>query len=1152
MNRFFISNTAMKKDLNASFLIFVENYFAPLTTAAKNMDSFRSLFSKIGLDSTYLSENDIQTIQKLFSAAGEFSQLELSNFDDYIAFFKRVNDVLDSLKEIPSILTNIISGENSDIKDILMDLLTHLALRNLYFNYPTVFNLLTIIGAVKYADVKAPAVNTAGQVVRAPYQKLAFDFPKIYQFLFNPVSALKNEYLPSGSVKTSTEALAFSDKLFPQIGYFLSKFNIDFRYGLIDEDCSGFPTDSAFDIARRTLHLTFPPINSGRRFTLSLVLIPENEGGPALRLSAEGSSIDTEYVTPNWFFQTKGSGNLPAIMVGVNGFNIENSIDENYEFQSTVQFLNASDEPVFFFGEENGTRLDIRTLCFDLFFTSRRSNFGLGFSMQKSSLTISPGNGDSFLKKLLPPDGVIIDFDLGLAWSYAHGVTLCGSAGLESEFVINKKIIDLLEIWSIKTSLLGRSESISIGLSMTFNARLGPLSINIKNFGFAAAYGHKNSDFTFNPIMPTGVGLSISSSAITGAGNLDFDQPNQRYSGGLGLQFGEIGLSAFGLIVTKPDEYSLLISICATFNPAIQLGYGFTLNGVGGLIAANRSIDVEKLRGGIKNHTLDGILFPDPNALVDVIGKMESVFPVKDGQYVVGPMVKIGWGANLLTADIGVFIEFPDPVRILLLGQVKAALPKPDKPIVVINLDVIGVVDFAAAELTFQASLYDSKLLTFEICGDSAMLIGWGNNPRFALAIGGFHPRFTPPSPASVFAGLKRMSINIGNAGAVQISCGGYMAITSNTLQFGAKAELFIDADSITVEGYIGFDALFIFSPFAFEVEIYAGVHLKYEGYSLFGLDLHFWLSGPNPWHARGTASIDLWLFSIDVGFDETWGDATPSTIAPVNPWPLLKAELENPDNWGTQLPSKRSMVEILRERKQADSTVKQEVVLHPFGILEIRQRVCPLGKEIQKIANAPVEEYNQFDVVDFKINDEKVINAQFIEEHFAPSQYLELTRDEQFTKPSFDKWIAGVKSSPDMDIHLFGTLTSADLKYEFAIYSESEGTSDYKASPVSWANVEHLHFTQVARRELHRIDPIHRNSPAVQAKYVGGVKFSKRPIAAVQEEQYCLKVMDDTTDPSKGSFYQMEQLKKERQLQDQLENKLAVKYFIIPEYQAL
>ena len=91
--------------------------------------------------------------------------------------------------------------------------------------------------------------------------------------------------------------------------------------------------------------------------------------------------------------------------------------------------------------------------------------------------------------------------------------------------------------------------------------------------------------------------------------------------------------------------FALLINIGVIFDPPIQLAMGFTLSGVGGLIAINHSMNVDALRTGVRNRTLDSILFPDPSTVVanasQIISNLRTVFPPAEGQYIVGPMVKM-------------------------------------------------------------------------------------------------------------------------------------------------------------------------------------------------------------------------------------------------------------------------------------------------------------------------------------------------------------------------------------------------------------------------------------------------------------------------------------------------------------------------------
>src|SRR5205814_1647943 len=116
------------------------------------------------------------------------------------------------------------------------------------------------------------------------------------------------------------------------------------------------------------------------------------------------------------------------------------------------------------------------------------------------------------------------------------------------------------------------------------------------------------------------------------------------------------------------------------------------------------------------------------------------------GQYVFGPMAMLGWGTpTLITIELALILELPSPVRLIILARLHAALPNADFAIVSINLDAVGVVDFDRSELSVDATLYDSRVGPFAITGDMAARLNWGDQPDFAMSLGGFHPSFTPP-----------------------------------------------------------------------------------------------------------------------------------------------------------------------------------------------------------------------------------------------------------------------------------------------------------------------------------------------------------------------------------------------------------------------
>ena len=92
------------------------------------------------------------------------------------------------------------------------------------------------------------------------------------------------------------------------------------------------------------------------------------------------------------------------------------------------------------------------------------------------------------------------------------------------------------------------------------------------------------------------------------------------------------------------------MALRATF-PGIQVGFGFALTGVGGLLAVNRRVDVDALRGRLASGTAGRILAPqDPirNAPA-LLADLDAVFPVAPGVTVIGPTAQLIWaGAGAL------------------------------------------------------------------------------------------------------------------------------------------------------------------------------------------------------------------------------------------------------------------------------------------------------------------------------------------------------------------------------------------------------------------------------------------------------------------------------------------------------------------------
>ena len=367
---------------------------------------------------------------------------------------------------------------------------------------------------------------------------------------------------------------------------------------------------------------------------------------------------------------------------------------------------------------------------------------------------------------------------------------------------------------------------------------------------------------------------------------------------------------------------------------------------------------MDLIRSGLRSHTLDSVLFP-PDPIRDaprIISNLETIIPPTQGRHVFGPMALIGWGVpTLLEAEIGLILEVPSPVRLILLGQISAALPTKQTPIVALHLDLLGILDFDQKLLSLDGSLYDSHLAGFPVSGDMAMRLAWGDQPNFALAIGGLNPNFQPPPN---FPTLQRITVAIGDGDNPRITAQAYMAVTSNTVQWGAKVELYAEAAGFNVYGWAGYDVLISFSPFSFEADLDAGVALRHGTSTIAGIHLTGKLTGPTPWHASGEATLSLLFFDISVGFDVTFGDSQQIQAPNLDPWLDLQKALGDARNWSAILPPAAARVVSTQP-----AGASGPILIDPEGAASVKQNVAPLNRKITKFGQGAPQAHDEFDL---------------------------------------------------------------------------------------------------------------------------------------------------------------------------------------------
>jgi hypothetical protein len=582
------------------------------------------------------------------------------------------------------------------------------------------------------------------------------------------------------------------------------------------------------------------------------------------------------------------------------------------------------------------------------------------------SIRIFPGKGDNFISKILGDKPISIDLDGSIRWSSKNGFKINGNVGFSFQFPLHIQLGPIsIEGLTISPSL--GSGGLKIGLGADFKLEIGALTATINNIGAklivrsgtsssSGAFGKYDVEWAFK--SPTGVGIAINSSAVTGGGFLNYDEDKFTYTGGLELKFSKISLCAIGILTTKmPDGsngYSLLIIITAEFTP-IQLGMGFTLNGVGGLLGLHRTINVERLKSGVKDKTLESILFPRDivkNASA-IISNLNQVFPVKKDRFLIGPMAKIGWGTpTLITIELGVIIEMPSPVLLAIVGIVKVVLPAEASPVLKLQINFVGIVDFEKKQLSFDASLYDSSILSFPLTGDMALRLYWGEKPNFLMSVGGFHPKFTPP-PMNL-PQLQRLALQLAKSDNLSIRVETYFAVTSNSVQFGARVDARARAWKIEAIGALWFDILFQFSPFHFIADMGAMFEIRKGGNCILSIYMSLTLEGPSPWRVQGEGSFKVPGIKVRVSFDKTFGQAQTETIAPVTIHQKLLDAIQNKDNWQVIGPDRSHQVTAFRD---ITGTTGSNLVVDPFGTLVLSQKVAPMGFRLAKFGTSAISD---------------------------------------------------------------------------------------------------------------------------------------------------------------------------------------------------
>ena len=800
---------------------------------------------------------------------------------------------------------------------------------------PVIFLVLRLWNVVRYDATSPPDPG------RVPYTRVWFDWGQASSMLTSPLEALEHAYHWGDPAQPFDyeQALAALQLVFQAIRVPAALFTpalaaaappgdssqsardnvLALRLILLERD---FPVASAF---YRLGIEVFPAVRSTDQVPTGLMLKPILEGGASTTLPLNNLLSFTLATTVS-ADDVIGLALFPGQAGLVGG---APSVGTSLSLQTT------GTGPWYALGTKTTSHIELSGFLLQASIDGSlddpeiKLQAGFADSSGKPGVTavVSLSGADQFVQGTVSGSALQFSFSPQIAWSSKTGLLFSGKPTVSFDLPLSITLgpISLTDV----TLALGAppqpapapgasaapAQGVAIRLGVGVTGTLGPVKVAVSQLGFTClitpysrddvralppgaptpALGAVDVGLEFAP--PTGVGLSIDAGVVTGGGFLEHDSGTE-YAGALDLSLEGLAVKAYR---ADPDEAPQRTARLLVHRghlgrvPALHRASVRLLAGRRGRPDRHQpQVSQSALESALWAGHLDGLLFPkDPVASApQLLSALDTYFPAAPGRYIIGPLVKIGWSANLVVGELAVLFELPEPLKILLIGDIAVNAPTV-KPVLVLHISFAGGIDFGAKTAFFDASLHDSKIAGYPITGDLAFRYGWGDDAVFALALGGFNPQFQPPAS---FPTLKRLAISISSSVA-KLDTQAYLALTSNTLQFGARAELTAGTGGFNVHGWLGFDALFEKDPLSFEFDLSAGVDLRSGSSVLASVHLDGKLSGPTPWHISGDASLSLLFFDVSVHFDKTWGSAAGPAALP-DPLAALTGALADRSGW--------------------------------------------------------------------------------------------------------------------------------------------------------------------------------------------------------------------------------------------------------------
>ena len=395
------------------------------------------------------------------------------------------------------------------------------------------------------------------------------------------------------------------------------------------------------------------------------------------------------------------------------------------------------------------------------------------------------------------------------------------------------------------------------------------------------------------------------------------------YTGALQLHIGlsaiSVDITALGMLDTKIPGSRRRLGAAAVAVRAVLAGDParpghHAVRARAACSASTTRLDSDAIAAGLRTQSLDAILFPpDPVAQAPhIFAIWRQTMPISVGHTVVGPMIQARVGRRRQPVHAragGADRAGPQPGADRAARQLQVRRPPPTT----CNWSGCGPTCSAGSSSTRSTSCSRPSWWTAgwapsPSAADWSWWRGAGRMPPSCCRSAASTPSTRPPANVPV---ADRIRVDIRGTDNPRLRLEAYLAITSQSFQFGARVELHAAAGPLALDGWLGLDVLIQWLPhFRFSAEISGGpVAVLRRQPGARGLHRRPARRARSLARQGLSASLTLLFFTLSLPIDASWGDDSGPTASTAQPLALVRDALSARDAWSASMPPGASTI---------------------------------------------------------------------------------------------------------------------------------------------------------------------------------------------------------------------------------------------------